>query len=189
LEGFQVRAIIALAKLAWLVIFPIFLIGFTNASAARAGPIYPDPNRDISRAISRAIRDILNRDIREFRGRCRSAWRPVPCPPERTARCQSGDIAGRAGLCCMMPDVSPPYAGETAVARCDVVSEVAGRVWRLAAAVGDRRAAEEPILIVESMKMEIPIVAPAAGTVVEVRVAFEDPVAEGQVVAVIELGA
>jgi biotin carboxyl carrier protein len=41
-------------------------------------------------------------------------------------------------------------------------------------------------MIIESMKMEIPVASPRAGTVVEIRVAEGEPVKEGQVVAIIE---
>lgn len=68
----------------------------------------------------------------------------------------------------------------------EVRSEITGRVWKVEAQPGDRVAFDQPIVIVESMKMEIPISAPAAGTVVEVRVAEQDLVEEGQVVAVLD---
>ena len=66
-----------------------------------------------------------------------------------------------------------------------VRSEVAGNVWKLEVAVGDAVAAGQPLLIVESMKMEIPVEAPRAGTVAEIRVREGDTVAEGAVVAVL----
>jgi acetyl-CoA carboxylase biotin carboxyl carrier protein len=72
------------------------------------------------------------------------------------------------------------------MARSEVKSEICGRVWKLEARVGDRVAADDAILILESMKMEIPVSAPAAGRVTEIRVAEKDLVEEGQVVAVIE---
>lgn len=72
------------------------------------------------------------------------------------------------------------------MARIEVVSEVAGSVWKLVAQPGSSMAAGEPILILESMKMEIPVEAPVAGTLLELRVAEEDPVEEGQVVAILE---
>jgi biotin carboxyl carrier protein len=67
-----------------------------------------------------------------------------------------------------------------------VISEVAGTVWKIEAPVGSTVVADDPILLLECMKMEIPVYAPAAGIVVEIRVAEGDPVAEGQVVAEIE---
>ena len=66
-----------------------------------------------------------------------------------------------------------------------VVAEVAGKVWKIEARPGTALAAEDVILILESMKMEIPVVAPAAGELLEVRVKEGDMVAEGEVVALI----
>jgi acetyl-CoA carboxylase biotin carboxyl carrier protein len=63
-----------------------------------------------------------------------------------------------------------------------VRTEVAGSVWKVEVAVGQSVAAGDALVIVESMKMEIPIEAPAAGTVVEIRVAEGERVAEGAVV-------
>jgi acetyl-CoA carboxylase biotin carboxyl carrier protein len=63
-----------------------------------------------------------------------------------------------------------------------VRTEVAGSVWKIEVAVGQSVAAGEALVIVESMKMEIPVEAPAAGTVAEIRVAEGDRVAEGAVV-------
>ena len=72
------------------------------------------------------------------------------------------------------------------MARTEVISEVTGNVWKIEAAVGDKLAADDVIMILESMKMEIPIEAPADGTLVELLVKEEDAVDEDQVVAVIE---
>ena len=58
--------------------------------------------------------------------------------------------------------------------------EVAGKIIRIEAPAGARVAAEDPILIVESMKMEIPLIAPVAGTVSAIHVAEGDEVSEGQ---------
>jgi acetyl-CoA carboxylase biotin carboxyl carrier protein len=67
-----------------------------------------------------------------------------------------------------------------------VVAEVAGKVWKIEARPGAQLAAEDSILILESMKMEIPVVAPRAGKLVELQVKEGDMVAEGQVVAILE---
>jgi biotin carboxyl carrier protein len=66
-----------------------------------------------------------------------------------------------------------------------VAAEVAGKVWKIEARAGARLAAEQVILILESMKMEIPVVAPAAGTLLEIRVAEGDAVKEGDVIAIL----
>jgi acetyl-CoA carboxylase biotin carboxyl carrier protein len=65
-----------------------------------------------------------------------------------------------------------------------VITEVAGKIWKIEARPGAALAADDVILIVESMKMEIPVVAPAAGKLLELRVKEGDMVNEGDVVAV-----
>lgn len=65
-----------------------------------------------------------------------------------------------------------------------VVAEVAGKVWKLEAQPGAQLAADDVILILESMKMEIPVVAPRAGKLAELCVKEGDMLNEGDVVAV-----
>jgi len=67
-----------------------------------------------------------------------------------------------------------------------VKSEIAGNVWKIEASIGDRLEEEGTILILESMKMEIPVLAPRAGTLREIKVAEGEAVAEGRVVAFLE---
>ncbi len=67
-----------------------------------------------------------------------------------------------------------------------VVTEVAGRVCALSVEAGASIGDGEDIAFVESMKMEIPVASPAAGTVKSILVAIDDVVAEGQAVAIIE---
>ena len=67
-----------------------------------------------------------------------------------------------------------------------VATEVAGTVWKIEAPVGTRVEAEDTILLLECMKMEIPVYAPVAGRIAELRVAEGEAVAEGQIVAEIE---
>jgi biotin carboxyl carrier protein len=54
------------------------------------------------------------------------------------------------------------------------------------AAAGDRVEEDDILLILESMKMEIPVTSPVAGTVREIRVKEQEVVKEGQVLAIIE---
>ena len=63
-----------------------------------------------------------------------------------------------------------------------VVSEVTGSIWKVLVAVGDSVEADTPVVLIESMKMEIPVLAPDAGLVTEILVAVGDPVSEGQAV-------
>ena len=65
-------------------------------------------------------------------------------------------------------------------------SDVTGTVWKIVAQVGSELAADDTIMILESMKMEIPVLAPDAGRVIELLVVEGAPVREGQEVAVFE---
>jgi biotin carboxyl carrier protein len=66
-----------------------------------------------------------------------------------------------------------------------VQAEISGTVWKLLVAVGDAVAAEQELLILESMKMEIPALAPDAGVVQRLLVAEGEAVGEGQPLLVI----
>jgi urea carboxylase len=80
-------------------------------------------------------------------------------------------------------------ASASAHAGADIVeSHVHGSVWQLRAAAGTRVARGEVLLVLESMKMEIAIEAPAAGTVVEVLVAEGRAVAPGQPLVALRAG-
>ncbi len=72
------------------------------------------------------------------------------------------------------------------MANTNVKSEIAGKVWKIEMQPGDQVGEEDAIMILESMKMEIPVFAPSAGKLISIQVAEEDLVKEGQVVAVIE---
>ena len=72
------------------------------------------------------------------------------------------------------------------MARIEVKSEIAGKVWKIEAPAGTDLDEDDAIIILESMKMEIPVAAPVRCRVVELRVGEEDAVAEDQIVAIIE---
>ena len=61
-----------------------------------------------------------------------------------------------------------------------IPSPVAGTVLRIQSAVGSHVGADDEIMLIESMKMEIPVRAEASGTITEILVAEGDPVKEGQ---------
>ena len=65
----------------------------------------------------------------------------------------------------------------------DVKTDITGNVWKIVAKVGDKVAEDEPILILESMKMEIPVSAPEDGTVAEILTTEGATVTEGTVLA------
>ena len=66
-----------------------------------------------------------------------------------------------------------------------VESEVTGNVWKVVVNVGDQVAEGDVLIILESMKMEIPLESPVAGRVAELLVRPQDVVEEGQVLVVI----
>jgi acetyl-CoA carboxylase biotin carboxyl carrier protein len=67
-----------------------------------------------------------------------------------------------------------------------VHADVAGRVWKIAVAVGDTVEAEQDLLILESMKMEIPASAPQGGVVRQILVEPGEAIAEGQGLLILE---
>ncbi len=72
------------------------------------------------------------------------------------------------------------------MATTQVTSEVIGSVWKIEKAEGDAVAEGELIMILESMKMEIPVEAPVAGTLAAIKVKPEESVEEDQVLCLIE---
>jgi acetyl-CoA carboxylase biotin carboxyl carrier protein len=67
----------------------------------------------------------------------------------------------------------------------DIKAHITGTIWKIKAAVGDSVEEGDTLVIIESMKMEMPIEAMDPGTVVEVRCSEGQPVAEGDVLMVI----
>jgi acetyl-CoA carboxylase biotin carboxyl carrier protein len=72
------------------------------------------------------------------------------------------------------------------MARIEVKSEITGTVWQVKSSVGDKVEEGDTLVVIESMKMEIPVITEDAGTVKEILVKEKDAVSEGQVVAVLE---
>ena len=68
----------------------------------------------------------------------------------------------------------------------DVKAHITGVVFQITRKVGDSLAAGDPVIVLESMKMEIPVEAPRAGKVKEIRVAEGQTVQEGDTVAVLD---
>jgi acetyl-CoA carboxylase biotin carboxyl carrier protein len=66
-----------------------------------------------------------------------------------------------------------------------VVAELVAAVLKVEVTVGDRVSAEDPVVILESMKMEIPVLAEVAGVVSEVVVSEGDVVNDGDPLVVV----
>ena len=68
----------------------------------------------------------------------------------------------------------------------EVEAQIAGKVWKIEVAVGADVAEEDVLLILESMKMEIPVEAPCAGRVAEICVQEGDSIEQGAILAIVE---
>jgi acetyl-CoA carboxylase biotin carboxyl carrier protein len=68
----------------------------------------------------------------------------------------------------------------------DVKAHITGVVFQISTKPGDAVAAGDPVIVLESMKMEIPVEAPRAGTVKDIKVSEGQTVQEGDTVAVID---
>ena len=67
----------------------------------------------------------------------------------------------------------------------DVEAHITGTVWRVEVEIGDAVDEGDTVVILESMKMEIPVLAETPGTVTKLAVAEGDVVQEGDLIAVI----
>jgi acetyl-CoA carboxylase biotin carboxyl carrier protein len=70
----------------------------------------------------------------------------------------------------------------------EVKAHITGTVWKIEKQVGAVVAEGDVLVILESMKMEMPIEAPSPGTVLELRVKEGEPVDEGKTVVVLDEG-
>lgn len=68
-----------------------------------------------------------------------------------------------------------------------IKADIAGSIWKIVKAVGNRVAEGDQIMIMESMKMEIPVIASEKGTIKEISVAEGDTVQEGTVLAILDV--
>ncbi|MAJ87233.1 MAG: biotin/lipoyl-binding protein [Cellvibrionales bacterium TMED148] len=68
-----------------------------------------------------------------------------------------------------------------------IKSEIAGQIWKTVVRVGQELAIDDTIVIIESMKMEIPVASPIAGIVTELHVKEGELVMEDQEIATLEV--
>ena len=68
----------------------------------------------------------------------------------------------------------------------DIPAHITGTVWKIEVAVGDQVDLDDTVVILESMKMEMPVEAEDSGTVSEIRCAEGQSVSEGDVLVVLE---
>jgi len=67
-----------------------------------------------------------------------------------------------------------------------IKAELAGNLWKIVVREGQQVQADETLLILESMKMEIPVTAPAAGRVTKLHAREGEAVQEGQLLIEVE---
>jgi urea carboxylase len=94
--------------------------------------------------------------------------------------------SGQAHFDSEEPATAPSADSLLAEGQLSVDSHIAGNLWQVQVEVGARVAAGDVLVILESMKMEIPVLAPIAGVVREVRVQPGSAVRAGQRVVVLE---
>ena len=68
----------------------------------------------------------------------------------------------------------------------EIEAQITGNIWKIEKQVGDSVAEEDVILIIESMKMEIPVEAPCEGRIAEIRTTEGESVEEGDVLVVLD---
>jgi acetyl-CoA carboxylase biotin carboxyl carrier protein len=68
----------------------------------------------------------------------------------------------------------------------EVTAHITGTVWKIQVKVGDAVAEEQSVVILESMKMEMPVESPAAGKVASIAVKEGQPVEEGDVLLTLD---
>ena len=91
------------------------------------------------------------------------------------------DVVVEEGASTGAPAAAPKAAG--AAGSVKIEAGAAGKVFKVEASVGQAVKAGDPVVILEAMKMEIPVVAPQDGTVASIDVAVFDPVEAGAVLA------
>jgi acetyl-CoA carboxylase biotin carboxyl carrier protein len=68
----------------------------------------------------------------------------------------------------------------------EIAAELVGCLWKIVTRVGQTVEEDDTLMIIESMKMEIPVTTPVSGTVTRILVSEGEVVQEGQILAVVE---
>jgi acetyl-CoA carboxylase biotin carboxyl carrier protein len=112
-----------------------------------------------------------------------------PCigPWNSNAELRSSNRCGtRAAVEAARVTPTLPHLPQELIMATDIKAHITGTIWKIKAAVGDSVDEGDTLIIIESMKMEMPIEAMDPGTVKEVLCQEGQAVAEGQVLMVIE---
>ena len=92
-------------------------------------------------------------------------------------------VAAKAPVAPKAAPAAAPKAAAGAAGGVKIEAGAAGKVFKVEAKVGQAVKKGDPVVIVEAMKMEIPVVAPQDGTVASIEVNVGDPVEAGAVLA------
>lgn len=92
-------------------------------------------------------------------------------------------VATPAPVVAAAPAATPAPVAAGSAGSIEVKAGAAGKVFKLEASVGQSVKKGDAVLIIEAMKMEIPVVAPEDGTVASINVAVGDPIDAGTVLA------
>ncbi len=90
-------------------------------------------------------------------------------------------VEGTGATAAAAPAPAAAPAGAAGAVR--VEAQVAGKIWKIVASTGQALKAGDNIVILESMKMEIPVVAPQDGTLAAINVSEGTPVEVGDLIA------
>ncbi|MCF2553738.1 biotin/lipoyl-containing protein [Faecalicatena contorta] len=91
--------------------------------------------------------------------------------------------APRAAAPKAAPKAAPAAKAAAGAGSIEVKAGAAGKVFKIEANVGQSVKAGDAVIIIEAMKMEIPVVAPEDGTVASINVAVGDAIESGAVLA------
>lgn len=102
---------------------------------------------------------------------------------ENSAGAPAAAAAPRAAAAPKAAPAAPKAAPAAAAGSIEVKAGAAGKVFKLEASVGQSVKKGDAVVIIEAMKMEIPVVAPEDGTVASINVAVGDAIESGAVLA------
>lgn len=107
------------------------------------------------------------------------------CQAPKASSAAAAPAAGSSAAPKAAPSPAPQAAPKAAAAGKPVATGTAGKVWKVVQKAGAQVKRGDSIVILEAMKMEIPVVAPEDGTIGEILVAEGQAVESGQTVATI----
>ena len=108
---------------------------------------------------------------------------PVAAPVAPVAPVAAVPVAAPVVAAPTAPAPAPAPVAAGSAGSIEVKAGAAGKVFKLEASVGQSVKKGDAVLIIEAMKMEIPVVAPEDGTVASINVAVGDPIDAGTVLA------